>query len=185
MILDGLLTFTGTSNGATGGITLGAQTDAPTTGTQVLSNIVDIGVISGVPSSANGGGARDLGIGDMPALKLSIISPIAWAGGTSVQFELDGAPDSGSGTPGAYTVMWQSQAIVTASLVAGVQIANVDLPRIAPGQPLPRYYRMRTVIVGTYTTSSVEAQIVLDLDQQVVGPTGAYSGYTPGLVVAN
>ena len=55
MILDGLLTFTGTSNGATGGITAGAQTDAPTTGTQAASNIIDLGV-SGLPSSANGGG---------------------------------------------------------------------------------------------------------------------------------
>ena len=42
MILDNLLTFTGTSNGATGGITSGAQTDAPTTGTQAASNIIDL-----------------------------------------------------------------------------------------------------------------------------------------------
>jgi hypothetical protein len=40
MILDGLLQFCGTSNGATGGITAGANTDLPTTGTQVASNIL-------------------------------------------------------------------------------------------------------------------------------------------------
>ena len=71
MILDNLLTFTGTSNGATGGITAGAQTDLPTTGTQAASNIIDLGVTSGVPSSANGGGARYIGVGDDPAMKLS------------------------------------------------------------------------------------------------------------------
>lgn len=185
MILDGLLTFTGTSNGATGGITSGAQTDAPTTGTQIASNIIDLGVTSGVPTSANGGGARDLGIGDDPALKLSIIVPTAFVGGTSLQVELDGAPDSGSGTPGAYTVMWQSQAIAEATLVAGIQIANVDLPRIVPGQPLPRYLRLRFISVGTHTGGAVEAQIILDQDNQIVSATGNYSGYPAGLNVAN
>jgi hypothetical protein len=94
LILDGLLTFTGTSNGATGGITAGPQTDSPTTGTQVASNIIDLGVTSGVPSSASGGGARDLGTGDNPALKLTAICPVAFTGGTSLQLELDGAPDN-------------------------------------------------------------------------------------------
>jgi hypothetical protein len=185
MILDGLLTFTGTSNGASGGITLGAQTDAPTTGTQIASNIIDLGVTSGVPSSANGGGARDIGIGDDPAMKLSAICPIAWVGGTSVQLELDGAPDNGSGAPGSYTVMWTGQAVLTAALVAGVQIANVDVPRVVPGQVLPRFLRLRFITVGTYTTSSIEAQIVLDLDQQIQGAAGVYSGYPAGTTVAN
>lgn len=185
MILDGLLTFTGTSNGATGGITLGAQTDAPTTGTQILSNVIDLGINSGVPSSANGAGARDIGIGDTPALKLSGITPLTWVGGTSCQFELDGAPDNGSGAAGTYTVMWQSQAIAIAQLLAGTQLFNVDVPRIVPGQAVPRFLRMRAVSVGTFSTSSIEAGIILTGDFQAVGPTGAYSGYTPGLVVAN
>lgn len=185
MIIDALNLFTGTSNGATGGITLGANTDAPTTGTQVLSNVVDIGVTSGVPSSASGAGARDLGIGDSPALKLSLITPLTWVGGTSVQFELDGAPDSGSGTPGTYYTFWQSQAIPIANLLAGSQLANIDMPRVPPGAPFPRFLRMRSIVVGTFTTSSIEASIQLDLDQQPVSITGAYSGYAPGLVIAN
>lgn len=185
MILDGLLTFTGTSNGASGGITSGAQTDAPTTGTQIASNILDLGVTSGVPTSANGGGARDIGIGDDRAMKLSVIATTAFTVGTSLQLELDGAPDNGSGAPGAYTIMWQSQAIVEASLTAGAQLANVDVPRIVPGQPLPRFLRMRFISVGTHSTGAVEANIVLDLDQQIVGVTGLYSGYPAGITVAN
>jgi hypothetical protein len=185
MIIDGLMLFSGTSNGATGGITLGANTDAPTTGTQIASNILDLGVTSGVPSSANGGGARDLGIGDDPALKLSAIATVAWVGGTSVQLEISGAPDNGSGAPGAYTVMWTSPAIAIASIVAGVQLANVDIPRVIPGQALPRFLRLRYISVGTFTTSSIEAQIVLDLDQQIQGAAGVYSGYPAGITVAN
>jgi len=184
MILDGLLTFTGTSNGASGGITSGAQTDSPTTGTQVASNILDLGVTSGVPSSANGGGARDIGVGDDPMLKLSATVTTTFTGGTSLQFELDGAPDNGSGAPGSYTIMWQSQAIAEAQLIPG-QMINVDVPRVVPGQPLPRFLRLRFITVGTHSAGAVEAQIVIDRFDQIVGTTGALSGYVAGVTIAN
>lgn len=185
MILDGLLLFTGTSNGATGGITSGTYTDSPTTGTQILSNIVDLGVNSGVPSSANGGGARDMGIGDDPSLKLSVIATIALTGGTSIQLELDGAPDNGSGAPGTYTPMWNSEVILEAALTAGAQLANIDVPRTVPGQPLPRFLRMRTISAGTHSAGAIQANIVIDRDDQIIGITNAYSGYPAGLNVAN
>ncbi len=184
MILDNLLTFTGTSNGATGGITSGAQTDAPTTGTQVASNIIDLG-LSGLPTSANGGGARDLGVGDDPMLKLSAIVTTAFTVGTSLQLELSGAPDNGSGAPGSYTVMWTSFAYLEANLVAGAQLANIDVPRVVPGQPIPRFLRLRFISVGTHSTGAVEAQIVVDRDDQIVGTSGNYSGYPAGITVAN
>lgn len=185
MILDGLLTFTGTSNGATGGITSGAQTDSPTTGTQVASNVIDLGITSGVPSSANGGGARDLGIGDKPALELSVLVTIAFAGGTSMQVQLQGAPDSGSGTAGTYTTMWTSNAFTEATMIAGQMLANIDVPRPAAGQPLPRFLRVNFISVGTHSAGAVEAQIVIDRDDQIVGTIGQYSGYPAGLTVAN
>ncbi len=184
MILDNLLTFTGTSNGATGGITAGAQTDLPTTGTQAASNIIDLG-LSGLPTSANGGGARDLGVGDDPSLKLSALVTTAITGGTSLQLQLQGAPDNGSGAPGSYTTMWTSSAIVEASLVAGAQLANIDVPRVVPGQVLPRYLKLNFISVGTHSAGAIECQIVLNLDNQVVGTGGVYSGYPAGLVVAN
>lgn len=184
MIRDNLLLFTGTSNGATGGITSTTHGDAPTTGTQIASNIVDLGVTSGVPTSANGGGARDIGVGDDPMLKLSGIVTTAFAGGTSLQIELDGAPDNGSGSPGAYTVMWQSQAIAEANLVVG-EIINVDVPRVVPGQALPRFLRMRFISVGTHNAGVIEGTIVIDRFDQIVGTTGALSGYPAGVTVAN
>lgn len=185
MILDGLLTFTGTSNGATGGITSGAQTDSPTTGTQAASNIIDLGVTSGVPSSANGGGARDLGVGDRPSLKLSALVTTAFTGGTSLQLQLQGAPDNGSGAAGSYTTMWTGQAVLEASLVAGMQIANIDIPRVVPGQPLPRFLKLNFISVGTHGAGAIECNIVLDRDDQIVGTGGAYSGYPAGITVAN
>ena len=184
MILDGLLTFTGTSNGASGGITSGAQTDSPTTGTQIASNIIDIG-LNGLPNSAAGGGARDLGVGDDPALKFSTLVTTAFTSGTSLQLELDGAPDNGSGAPGSYTVMWQSQAIAEAQLIQGAQLANIDLPRPVPGQALPRFWRLRFITVGTHITGAVEANIVLDRVDQIISATGFASGYPAGINIAN
>lgn len=184
MILDNLLTFTGTSNGAIGGITAGAQTDLPTTGTQAASNIVDLG-LSGLPTSANGGGARDIGIGDNPALKLSVLVTTAITGGTSLQLQLQGAPDNGSGAPGSYTTMWTSAAIAEASLVAGARLANIDVPRVVPGQVPPRYLKLNFISVGTHSAGAVEAQIVLNLDSQPIGTAGVYSGYPAGITVAN
>lgn len=184
MILDALLTFTGTGNGATGGITSGQWTDSPTTGTQIASNIIDLGVTSGVPTSANGGGARDIGIGDDPMLKLSVMCTTALTGGTSLQLELDGAPDNGSGAPGSYTIMWQSQAIAEAALVVG-QLCNIDVPRVVPGQVPPRFLRMQFISVGTHGAGKVEAQIVIDRVDQITGPTNALSGYPAGVTVAN
>jgi hypothetical protein len=185
MIIDGLLLFSGTSNGATGGITATAYGDSPTTGTQVASNIIDLGVTSGVPSSANGGGARDIGIGDDPALKLMVNVNTAMGGGTSLGVILQGAPDNGSGAPGSYTTMYTGPVVLLANLIQGARIADIDVPRVIPGQALPRFLRLEYISAGTFTSGVVEASIVLDRDDQIVGTTGALSGYPAGVNVAN
>lgn len=184
MILDGLLTFTGTFWGASGGIQSGTYTDQPTTGTQDASNIIDLGITLGIPTSANGGGARDLGIGDYPAMKLSAIATAAFTASNTIYCELQGAPDNGSGAPGSWTVMWTGATFTSAP--AGAQLANVDLPRAVFEQVLPRFLKMTFVSGGTTnTTGLVEAQIVLDLDQQIISSAGDLSGYPAGTTVAN
>lgn len=191
MIIDNYLLFTGTSNGASGGVTSGANTDsvAQTAATYICSNIVDLGVTSGVPSSANGGGARDIGIGDSPALKLfiQVTTTLTSGGSATLQFELDGAPDNGSGSPSSsYTTMWQSQAIGYATLTQGAEIANVDVPRIVPEQVLPRFLRLRFIVgTATITAGAVEAAILLNQQQLILGATNAISGYPAGINVAN
>jgi len=186
MILDNYLLFTGTSNGASGGITAGANTDLPTTGTQNASNIVDLGVSSGIPSSASGGGARDIGIGDDPSMKLLVQVVTTFGGGTDLYCLLAGAPDNGSGSPGSYTTMWQQAAAVAeANLIAGTQLANVDVPRVVAGQAIPRFLRLTFVSTGTHTSGAVEGCIVLDRSDQIAGTTGALSGYPAGVNIAN
>src|SRR5215472_13404165 len=98
MILDGALQFTGTAG-------IAGSVDSPTTGTQQSTNTIDL---------VN---ARDLGIGDDPALKLLIQCITTFTGGTSLDIQLQGAPDNGSGSPGTYTTMWDSTAILEADLL--------------------------------------------------------------------
>lgn len=185
MILDGFLLFTGTSNGASGGITSSAYADAPTTGTQDCSNIIDLGVTSGVPSSANGGGARDIGVGDDPMLKLLVEVTTAFTGGTNLAVQLSGAPDNGSGAPGSYTPMWVGRATVEANLVPGAYLANVDVPRTVPGQPLPRFLKLTAISSGTHTAGTIVGTIALDRFDQITGASGVISGYPAGITVAN
>jgi|SRR5215472_14186028 len=165
MIIDGALQFTGTAG-------VPGSTDSPTTGTQQSTNVIDL---------VN---ARDLGIGDDPAIKLLVQVMTTFTGGTSLDVQLQGAPDNGSGSPGAYTTMWDSTAIVEANLLQGTYIANVDLPRIfgptplKPGiQVLPRFLRLQWVSVGTHGAGALFGALVLDREDQI--------SYPPGIVIAN
>lgn len=189
MILDNFLMFSGTSNGATGGITLAANTDAPTTGTQTASNIIDLGVgtttTPAIPSFANGGGARDIGVGDNPAMKLLVQVTTTFVGGTNMAVDLAGAPDDGSGGQGSYTVMYTSTTVVEANLIAGAYVANVDVPRVIPGQVMPRFLRLRYISSGTHTTAGVTGSIVMNQFQQPFGSAGVLSGYQAGITVSN
>ena len=181
MILDSLLLFSGGAAAPGNG---DGATDSPTTGTQVSSNVIDLGII-GIPSFANGGGARDIGTGDDPSMKLMVTTTVAFLSGTSLQIVLQGAPDNGSGAPGTWTTMYTGPAVLEATLIIGARLADIDVPRPIAGQALPRFLRLEYVTVGTHTAGTLESAIVLDRNDQVVGTTGAISGYRAGINVAN
>ena len=172
MILDGLLQFS-----AAGG-------DSPTTGSQTSTNSIDLG-ISGLPTSASGGGARDIGIGDDPAMKLLVIVTTALTGGTSLAVNVQGAPDNGSGAPGSFVVMMTGPVVVEASLIAGARLLDDDMPRPAPGQALPRFIQLGYVSVGTHGAGKVAAYLVLDRHDLPEQSNAVLGGYPPGIVIAN
>ncbi len=183
MILDSYLLFTGGGGGIGNG---DGATDSPTTGTQVSSNVIDLGVI-GIPSFANGGGARDIGIGDDPAMKLMVTVTTLFAGSSTLIVILQGAPDNGSGVPVSWTTMYTSATIAAANLTVGARLADIDVPRVIPGQPIPRFLRLEFTNGGTSTAGAVEAAIVLDRFDQIrgTGVSGNISGYPAGINIAN
>jgi hypothetical protein len=183
MILDAFALFTGGSGGV--GNNDGA-TDSPTTGTQNSSNVLDLHM-AGIPVLANLQGARDMGIGDKPALKLLVQVTVAFASGTSLQIAIAGAPDNGSGAAGSFTNWWLSPAVAEASLVVGARLYDMDFPRPPAGVGIPRFVRLAYITVGTHTAGKLEGAVVLDRSDQIYqGINNAImGGYPAGITIAN
>ena len=187
MILDGLLLFTGASNGAPiAGVTQAGFNDLPTTGTQVSSNILDLHML-GIPVLANLQGARDIGIGDDPALKILLMVTTAITGGTSLQVNFTGATDNGAGAPAAFSVWWSSPVYAEALLVTGARLMDMDMPRPPAGVAIPRFLQIQYVSVGTHAAGRLIGTLVLDRHDQLYNSTinSTLGGYPPGIAVAN
>ena len=178
MILDALLQF---SN---------AQDLSQVAGTYVSTNIIDLGITSGIPSSAAGGGARDIGIGDDPAMKLlvQVVETFTSGGAATLSVALQGAVDNGSGAPAAFSTWWTSPAYALATLTAGSRLLDMDMPRPPDGIAIPRYLQLLyTIGAATTTAGTCSAYIVLDRDDQPYQGTdnAIMGGYPAGITVAN
>jgi hypothetical protein len=174
-------------------------------GTNPSANVVDIGVGLqlttnptglAIPGLAAGAGARDLGIGDDPAMKIlvELIAAATSAGTTTIQIQVQGTPDDGTGQPNAATWATYAQsdviALVTATVVqpAGLQgthLFDIDWPRPKPGVALPRYWRLQYITTGTGTGGTIASYVVLDRVDQIVSSAGFLSGYVPGITIPN
>lgn len=178
MILDSLLQFDSAAN------------LAQPAGSYTSKNIIDLGITSGIPSSANGGGARDIGIGDDPAMKIYCIVTTAFTSGGAgtLAISLQGAIDNGSGAPAAFSTWWTSPTYALATLSAGAQLFDMDMPRPPDGVAIPRFLQMSYAIgTATMTAGAVECGLVGDrVDQIYTGTNNAVlSGYPAGITVAN
>lgn len=165
MILDGLLVFDPNPTSV-----------AIAAGTQASTNVIPLAATGQIPVLANLQGARDMGIGDNPALKINVQVVVAFtsggAGTLSVAFQ--GAPDNGSGAPGSYTTYYVSPVYALATVaVIGARLMDMDVPRPPAGVGLPAYYRLLyTVATATMTAGSVFAALVLDRQDYITYPAG-------------
>lgn len=177
MILDAFLQFDSAAN------------LAQAAGTYNSANVIDLHM-AGIPVLSNLQGARDIGVGDNPALKLFVVVTTTFTSGgaATLQVALQGAPDNGSGVPGSYSTWWTSPAYALASLNAGSQLYNMDMPRPPDGISMPRFLRMSYVIGTTnFTAGTVAAYIVIDRIDQPYQSTdnSVLGGYPAGVTVAN
>jgi hypothetical protein len=177
MILDSLLQFdpAGTSL-------------ANATGTYNSTNVLDLGVTSGVPTSANGGGARDIGIGDDNMLQLLVIVTTTFTSGGAgtLAINFQGAPDNGSGAPGTWTTYATYPTYALATLVAQASLVNQAVPRPPAGIVIPRFLRL-TYVIGTaaFTAGAIESFILGQRIDQIEQTNAALGGYQAGITVAN
>ena len=179
MILDNLLAFS----------PIPGDNLAQVVGTYASANVIDLGISSGIPTSASGGGARDIGIGDDPALKLLVLVSTAFTGTTgTLQVTLQGAIDNGAGVPAAFVSWWASPLYTIAQLVVGARLYDMDMPRPPDGVAIPRFIRLLYgIATATMTAGNVEAFLVLDRHDQFYTGTvnSTLSGYPAGVTVAN
>jgi hypothetical protein len=175
MILDNLLTFDLNSTITVVG------------GTQASANVLDLHIINGgLPVLSNNQGARDIGIGDDPAMKILVVVTTAFSGGTSMSVAFQGATDNGSGVPNAFTTWYTTPVYTTAQLVLGARLMDMDVPRPPAAVAVPRFLRLLYTTVGA-ATGVVGSYLVLDRDDQMYQGTGNqnYGGYPAGVTVAN
>jgi hypothetical protein len=153
--------------------------------TQASTNIIDLHM-SGIPVLANLQGARDMGIGDDPALKILVTVTVAATTGTSMSVALQGAPDNGSGVPGSYATWYVSPVYTTAQLVASARLMDMDLPRPPAAVGIPRFLRLLYTTVST-CNPTVTSGLVLDRpDHPYAGTSNAaLGGYPAGITISN
>lgn len=150
MILDGLLLFDSAHL-----ITVSATTEASTNVIDLLNN-------------------RDMGIGYPLPILVQVISAFQTANAATLNAALQGSTNNATWT----TMIQGPAAVAAAALGVGARILEVNVPRPAPGQAIPRYLRiLYTVGTGIFTAGMVTAGIVLDRQD--------YVAYPPGTVVNN
>ena len=123
---------------------LRVSTDQALTTTAVSTDTIDLSI------------ARDIGEGRQLCMNFAVTA--ALTGGTSVKFEVISSASANLSSP---TVIGSTDAIVTASLVAGYNTAVSINPQIASvGQ---RYLGARYTISGTYSAGTVTADVVINI----------------------
>lgn len=176
MILDSFLQFDAAIN------------LAQVVGTYNSTNIIDLGVTSGVPTSANGGGARDIGIGDdnMLQLLVQVTTTFTSGGAGTMVVNFQGAPDNGAGAPGTWTTYESSAVYALASLIAGARLMDQAVPRPPAGVVIPRFLRLTYGVAGaTMTAGTIESFILGQRFDQIEQTNAVLGGYPVGITVAN
>lgn len=138
------------------------------------SSIIDLtGAGVGVAPAMTGGASTpigiDVGAGDgkaLPSVTIIVATSIVGTGTSTISFSLKAAPQvsSTNNNQGTYTTLFTTQAFavppVGTSLAAGT-IINMPIPPIAPGEALPRYYKLAYTVANGPVSGTVSSGIVM------------------------
>lgn len=153
-MIDNLLIFDGT---------LVPSTGAALTTARASTNVLDM--LAG----------RDVGAGIANDLEIhvDILQTFTAAGGATLNIQVQEAPETfvGSGIPGTYYTIAQTDAVAVANMVAGARICRYAWPVIQQSFPAgdaapPRYLRLNYVVTtGPFTAGTILAYLSGDREE--------------------
>lgn len=127
-------------------------------------------IYSGFPR-ANTAIGYDIGLGDGVAIPyLYVVCTTAGTGAGTVTISLEAAPDNGSYSPGTYTQLYASKAVVGTTLAVGDYFIVPVPPTLffSEAEALPRFYRVVYTVASTFT-ASFKAGIMLNPPSSLMG----------------
>jgi hypothetical protein len=133
--------------------------------------------ITGLANSATAPMGEDIGGGgpssaSPPQLGVFINTPFTAGGAATMRFQLEAAVDAGSGVPGTYDIIVQSDDIPVADLITSDNpIVSFTVPKRYPGQGFPRFYRLNYLVsTGPMTAGALSAYLMTGIDDNPIYP---------------
>ncbi len=120
--------------------------------------------------------ARDMGIGDSPAVQViaSVNTAFVTTNSGTLQLQFQGSTDSST-----WTTYMETPAIAAANLTAAHHLFANDVPRVPYNVALPRYYRLNYVVgTGTFTAGKVDAWLGIGRSDLVSYPKNYDASYS-------
>ena len=103
-----------------------------------------------------------------PQLGVWPVTTFTAGGAATLRVQLQAAIDNGSGSPGTWDTIDQSDDIPVADLTSGspgAPLVSFTVPRRYPGQGFPRFYRTNYVIsTGPMTAGAITAALLTGVD---------------------
>lgn len=143
------------------------------TSTAASTNVYDItgqgvGVVVHPNPGATGTVGEDIGIGDgvsPPQIVAIVGTAFTASGAATLQVQVEAAVDDGTGNPGTWQILEQTDTYAKTLLTAGQKIVRYTIPHRYPGALPPRFYRLNYVVAtGPMTAGTVSAYIVTGID---------------------
>jgi hypothetical protein len=124
-----------------------------------------VGVSGTVFGSDLGGGGP---LASAPQLGVWVGTTFTAGGSATLQVQLQAAIDNGSGSPGTWDTIVESDTIAVALLVSGTPgrpLVSYTVPTRYQGQGFPRFYRINyAVATGPMTAGQINAALLTGID---------------------
>lgn len=103
-----------------------------------------------------------------PQLGVWVTTTFTAGGAATLRVQLEAAVDNGSGSPGTWNIIDQSDDIPVADLTSGTPgqpLVSFTVPRKYPGAGAPRFYRVNYVVTtGPMTAGALSAALLTGID---------------------